>query len=119
MMPCSLIPVLSAMKKRMMFPWSCEGNNRCERNPQKDSAHGTKGIMTRFVQLIALSALFAGSALAQQPNSPSPNTVVHVATALNHLSVLEFHEPVTMAAAGSSDFQIEREANKVFIRPTK
>jgi hypothetical protein len=75
--------------------------------------------MTRFVQLIALSALFAGSALAQQPNSPSPNTVVHVATALNHLSVLEFHEPVTMAAAGSSDFQIEREANKVFIRPTK
>jgi len=40
-----------------------------------------------------------------------------VATALNHLTVLEFHEPVTMAAAGSSDFQIEREANKVFIKP--
>jgi hypothetical protein len=73
----------------------------------------------KFVQLIALFALLAGSALAQQPNSPSPNMVVHVATALNHLSVLEFHEPVTMAAAGSSDFQIEREANKVFIRPTK
>ena len=45
--------------------------------------------------------------------------VVHVATALNHLTVLEFHEPVTMAAAGSSDFQIERESNKVFIKPTK
>jgi len=42
-----------------------------------------------------------------------------VATALNHLTVLEFHEPVTMAAAGSSDFQIEREANKVFIKPVK
>jgi len=44
---------------------------------------------------------------------------VHVATALNHLTVLEFHEPVTMAAAGSSDFQIEREANKVFVKPVK
>src|ERR1700739_391173 len=75
--------------------------------------------MTKFVQLIALFALLAGSALAQQPNSPSPNTVVHVATALNHLTVLEFHEPVTMAAAGSSDFQIEREANKVFVKPVK
>jgi hypothetical protein len=32
---------------------------------------------------------------------------------------LEFHEPVTMAAAGSSDFQIERQEDKVFIKPTK
>jgi len=44
---------------------------------------------------------------------------LHVATALNHLTVLEFHEPVTMAAAGSADFQIERQEDKVFIKPTK
>src|ERR1700756_2685788 len=75
--------------------------------------------MTKLVQLIALSALLVGSVIAQQPNSPSPSMVVHVATALNHLTVLEFHEPVTMAAAGSSDFQIEREANKVFVKPIK
>ena len=75
--------------------------------------------MTKSVSLIALSVFFAGSVFAQQPNSPNPNMVVHVATALNHLTVLEFHEPVTMAAAGSSDFQIEREANKVFVKPTK
>jgi hypothetical protein len=42
-----------------------------------------------------------------------------VATALNHLTILEFHEPVTMAAAGSSDFQIERQENKVFVKPMK
>ena len=58
-------------------------------------------------------------ALSQQSGPPSPNAVVHVATALNHLTVLEFHEPVTMAAAGSSDFQIERESNKVFVKPVK
>jgi hypothetical protein len=53
-------------------------------------------------------------ALAQQ----APG-VTHVATALNHLSVLEFQEPVTLAAAGSSDFQVERQENKVFIKPMK
>jgi hypothetical protein len=42
-----------------------------------------------------------------------------VATALDHLTVLEFGEPVTMAAAGSSAFQIERHDDKVFIKPLK
>ena len=50
---------------------------------------------------------------------PLPPSPLHVATVLNHLTVLEFHEPVMMAAAGSSDFQIERQEDKVFIKPTK
>ena len=75
--------------------------------------------MKRSLSLIVVSSLCAIAALSQQSGTPSPNAVVHVATALNHLTVLEFHEPVTMAAAGSSDFQIEREANKVFVKPVK
>lgn len=74
--------------------------------------------MRGFICLIFFSVLSA-SAPCQQRDTPSPNAVVHVATALNHLTVLEFHEPVTMAAAGSSDFQIERESNKVFVKPIK
>jgi hypothetical protein len=66
-----------------------------------------------------VSSLCAIVALSQQSGTPGPDAVVHVATALNHLTVLEFHEPVTMAAAGSSDFQIERESNKVFVKPVK
>lgn len=58
-------------------------------------------------------------ALRAQNSDPAQQTVLHVATALNHLTVLEFHEPVMMAAAGSSDFQIERQADKVFVKPTK
>jgi hypothetical protein len=57
-------------------------------------------------------------ALAAQ-NTPATTSPVHVATALNHLTVLEFHEAVTMAAAGSSDFQIERQEDKVFVKPMK
>jgi conjugative transfer protein CagX len=75
--------------------------------------------MKRPISLIVVSSLCAIAALSQQSGTPSPNAVVHVATALNHLTVLEFHEPVTMAAAGSSDFQIERESNKVFVKPIK
>ncbi len=75
--------------------------------------------MKRSVSLILIYSLCAIAALSQQSVSPSPDAVVHVATALNHLTVLEFHEPVTMAAAGSSDFQIERESNKVFVKPVK
>src|ERR1700678_865505 len=75
--------------------------------------------MRRTVSLILIYGLCAVAALSQQSGTPSQNAVVHVATALNHLTVLECDEPVTMAAAGSSDFQIERESNKVFIKPVK
>jgi hypothetical protein len=57
-------------------------------------------------------------AVAQKLERPDGG-VTRVETALNHLTVLEFHEPVTMAAAGSPDFQIERQDNKVFVKPTK
>ena len=75
--------------------------------------------MKRYISLILIYSLWSVAALSQQSSPPSPDAIVHVATALNHLTVLEFHEPVTMAAAGSSDFQIERESNKVFVKPVK
>ena len=75
--------------------------------------------MKKSVSIILICSLCGIAAWSQQSGPPSPHAVVHVATALNHLTVLEFHEPVTMAAAGSSDFQIEREANKVFVKPIK
>lgn len=67
--------------------------------------------------ILSVWATCATSAFSQ--TATAPLNPVHVATALNHLTVLEFHEPVTMAAAGSSDFQIERQEDKVFIKPAK
>ena len=75
--------------------------------------------MRQLFVLLFFSLAFSGIAQGQRPDTQKPDVVVHVATALNHLTVLEFHEPVTMAAAGSSDFQIERESNKVFVKPIK
>jgi hypothetical protein len=69
--------------------------------------------------LIPFVVVFAVISFAQDIKTPGPNQVVHVATALDHLTVLEFTEPVAMAAAGSSAFEIERRENKVFVKPLK
>src|SRR6266700_879384 len=74
--------------------------------------------MKRLFPFILIYSLCTGPAFPQQADTPATN-VVHVTTALNHLTVLEFHEPVAMAAAGSADFQIERQESKVFVKPMK
>ncbi|HEU5400871.1 MAG TPA: hypothetical protein VFU86_05915 [Terriglobales bacterium] len=43
--------------------------------------------------------------------------IVHVQTALEHLTVLEMSEPVSAVAVGSSSFRVEWRGNKVFIEP--
>lgn len=69
--------------------------------------------------LIFLLFAHFGWASTDELKTNANREVIHVATALDHLTVLEFGEPVTMAAAGSTVFQIERHADKVFIKPLK
>ena len=73
-----------------------------------------KGALLVFLMIAA--SLSADESTVQKRTD---GEVIHVATALDHLTVLEFSEPVTMAAAGSSAFQIERHEDKVFIKPLK
>lgn len=68
--------------------------------------------------LLPLASLFSFTvSFAQEPVVRSE--AVHIATALDHLTVLEFGEPVTQTAAGSSAFTIEWRDNKVLIKPMK
>jgi hypothetical protein len=58
------------------------------------------------------------SLAAAGAQTTSQTQVRHVETSLNHLTVLEFGEPVTTLAIGDQDsFQIERNGDKVFIKP--
>jgi hypothetical protein len=68
---------------------------------------------------ILIYSLCALPAMAEEQPRPAAGdqTTRRVSTALDHLTVLEYDEPVTMAAAGSSAFQIERQENKVFVKP--
>jgi hypothetical protein len=74
--------------------------------------------MKRYLAIILIYSVSTITSVGQQAE-PAANKVGHIATALNHLTVLEFQEPVTLAAAGSADFQIERQENKVFVKPLK
>jgi hypothetical protein len=78
--------------------------------------------MNRIAVCIVSYLLSAGFVFGATP-TPTPDAkasqVQRVVTALDHLTVLEYDEPVAQAAAGSSAFQIERQDNKVFIKPLK
>ncbi len=74
--------------------------------------------MKRALLLVLMMVAVWAFANELKPDPPAKD-VVHVATALDHLTVLEFGESVTMAAAGSPAFQIERHEDKVFIKPLK
>lgn len=78
--------------------------------------------MNRNFLLVVVSMILgivACTAAAQSGSNASRQSSRQVATALEHLTVLEYEEPVTQAAVGSSSFQIERQENKVFIKPLK
>ncbi len=45
--------------------------------------------------------------------------VLHLRTALNHLTVIELREPVIQVATGSQSFKVEWREDKVFVQPTE
>ena len=54
-----------------------------------------------------------------ETEKPDRETIIHVQTAMNHLTVLEMTEPVSTVAVGSPVFKVEWRENKVFIEPTE
>jgi hypothetical protein len=68
----------------------------------------------------AVFAALTGPAWGQkvEVQKPDPGQIVHIRTALNHLTILELHEPVVTVAVGSPAFKVEWRENKVFIEPT-
>ncbi len=77
-------------------------------------------MMKRTLILVLIAAVMSLSLPAEDTRQSGPKSdVLHLATALDHITVLEFSEPVTLAAAGSSAFNIEWRENKVLIKPFK
>ncbi len=70
------------------------------------------------ILLVVVLAGFLGAAKVRAQSASQPTTV-HLATSMDHITVIEFGEPVTQAAVGSSAFNVEWRANKVLIKPLK
>ena len=74
-----------------------------------------------WILSIFIIAAAATQLLAQkiQPGPNDPSQIIHLRTALNHLTVIELREPVLQVAAGSQSFKVEWRENKVFVQPTE
>ena len=70
-----------------------------------------------FVAFTALSWPAWGQKV--EVGKPHRGQILHIETALNHLTVLEMSEPVSTVAVGSPVFKVEWRGNKVFIEPTE
>lgn len=70
---------------------------------------------------LALLAIVAAPLLGQKIETETNDgtQVIHLKTALNHLTVIELREPVIQVATGSQSFKVEWRENKVFVKPTE
>lgn len=77
--------------------------------------------MNRFWISSMLAAVLACPAWGQkvEVEKPDRDKIIHVQTALNHLTILEMGQPVDTVAVGSPIFRVEWRGSKVFIEPTE
>lgn len=77
--------------------------------------------MKRVALIFVLLVSVLSPAVAQriETETSGRNRIVHLKTALNHLTVIELAEPVVQVAAGSPSFRVEWRENKVFVQPTE
>jgi len=76
--------------------------------------------MKRVVLIFVFLASAIIPALAQKIETETGDRtrIMHLKTALNHLTVIEVAEPVVQVAAGSPSFKVEWRENKVFVQPS-
>jgi hypothetical protein len=69
------------------------------------------------ILIITVSAVLAAFGQRIERQKADRMKITRLATTQNHLSVLEFNEPVKEVAVGSSNFKVEWRENKVFVQP--
>jgi len=79
--------------------------------------------MKRLSTILIITALVTATipALAQkiERETNDGTQIVHLKTALNHLTVIELREPVIQVATGSQSFKVEWRENRVFVQPAE
>jgi hypothetical protein len=78
-----------------------------------------KRLWTVFIVAVLVTATIHafGQKIERETNDGSQ--IVHLKTALNHLTVIELREPVIQVATGSQSFKVEWRESKVFVQPTE
>ena len=69
------------------------------------------------IPIITVFAVIAAFGQKIETQKADRMKITRLATTQNHLSVIEFNEPVKEVAVGSSNFKVEWRENKVFVQP--
>jgi type IV secretory pathway VirB9-like protein len=72
-----------------------------------------------FLMLIGVSAGDTNIATHIATEVIQPGKVTRVATALNHITIIELPEPVVSYSIGSDSIRVEYHDNRVLLKPTK
>lgn len=77
--------------------------------------------MKRLSFILIITALAAIPLFAQkiERETSDRTQIIHLKTALNHLTVIELREPVIQVATGSQSFKVAWRESKVFVQPTE
>ena len=78
-----------------------------------------KRLWTILIIAVLVAATIPAFAQKIERETNDGSQIVHLKTALNHLTVIELREPVIQVATGSQSFKVEWRENKVFVQPTE
>jgi len=76
-----------------------------------------KPLWSLLIIISAVTMPLLGQKIERETSDRSE--IIHLKTALNHLTVIELREPVIQVATGSQSFKIEWRENKIFVQPTE
>ncbi len=75
--------------------------------------------MRHLWTILVITAAMPLAAQKIERETADHTQIVHLKTALNHLTVIELREPVVQVATGSPSFKVEWRDSKVFVQPTE
>jgi type IV secretory pathway VirB9-like protein len=78
-----------------------------------------KQLWTILIIAVLITATMPAMAQKIETATSDHNQIIHLKTALNHLTVIELREPVIQVATGSQTFKVEWRENRVFVEPTE
>jgi len=78
-----------------------------------------KQLWTILIIAVLITATMPVLAQKIETATSDHNQIIHLKTALNHLTVIELREPVIQVATGSQTFKVEWRENRVFVEPTE
>ena len=78
-----------------------------------------KRLWTILIIAVLVTATMPALAQKIETETSDHNQILHLKTALNHLTVIELREPVIQVATGSQSFKVEWRENRVFVQPTE